>query len=109
MIRKARCMFTLMWFMVRYKCSKTRNDFWSWLCTVTLEQKGNERKRCMIWFLLADALDREDDGNLRVLFEQHRDYMNTLTFSLERIFEVEEIFMRTGNDHLIGIMRAKDS
>jgi hypothetical protein len=93
--------------MIRYKLSGPGNDFWSWVFAIVSKQEGNERNRCIVWFLLADALGRRDDRGVCVLFEQCGGLLNTLSFNQKRVAEIEAVFKRTGKHHLIGAIHAK--
>jgi hypothetical protein len=106
MLRRMRCVLKLFGLIVRYKFSRPGKDFWSWLLAIASNNEVNNRNMCIIFFLLADALGRRDGRSVCVLFEQFGDGMNALTLSGERIAEIEAAFQRTGNHHLISILRA---
>jgi len=93
--------------MVRFKIIRPDKDFWSWLLANISNQDGNNKNKCIIWFLLSDALGRKDDRSVCILFERLGDDINIIKFSQQRISEIEEIFNRTGNQHLVRAINAK--
>ena len=107
MIRKIQCTLTLLSLIVRFKLIRPDKDFWSWLLAIVSNQDGNNKNKCIIWFLLSDALGRKDDRSVCILFERLGDNINILKLSQQRINEIEEIFNRTGNQHLVSTIHAK--
>jgi hypothetical protein len=107
MFQKIDCAFAILALIVRYKFTRAGGEFWSWLFAFVSNRNGGRKNRCIVWFLLSDALSREDDRSVCVLFEKHGAILSTLNFDQKRIDEIENVFKRTGNHQLIGTVHAE--